>query len=244
MQVCIAVPVYKQEHPMHRAAQAATLAHFGKRAVVYRQRWDSCLARARATLLGAVLHGGGEWTHLLQTDDDQSWDPRHLELLMELDLPVVGLPCALKFSPPHPAAGRSTVRFLPGQTPAADGTVRVRYLGGGWILWRRDVLEELCVRHPELGCDTNIAGVPSEATWWLWGGGVVDREPLTEDYWACHLAAQAGYEIRCYVRACSPHWTGDRDDPRNEGGTWRAYVPTGFSDPMAGAARAPASEAA
>lgn len=213
----IACPSYKHEHPAHAASREATLAFFGGRAVYHRLPGDSCLARARATLLGVALQRERPWTHLLQVDDDQSWDPRVLAHLVELDHPIVGLPCAYKVDPPDPRAGLSTVRGIRGETVAEDGTVRVKYLGGGFILWRFDVLEALCAAHPEDRFVTNDTANAGLETWALWTGGVADGEFLTEDYWICQRAAALGYEPRCHLKACSPHWQGNTP-----------YLPKGF----------------
>lgn len=229
MKFLIACPVYKREHPVHEAAVDATLRAFGGAASYRAHRWDSSLVRARSALFGEFLQG--DYTHLLQTDDDQSWGAGHLKTLLDLDLPVVGLPCALKFDPPHPCAGLSTVRGLPGETLDARGVVRVQYLGGGFILWRRDVLLTLCLAHPELEFFTNFGGQERVRTFAFWTEGVRDGELLTEDYTACRYATDAGFPIHCWLGACSPHWIGDRDDRTDAKGTWKAYVPTGY-DPV------------
>lgn len=220
MQLFVGTPSYsKKPHPAHRAAVRASGRRLGDAMVYQTMPGDSCLSRARAALLGVALQRERPWTHFLQVDDDQSWDPDTLEAMLRLDHPIVGLPCAFK-SDEEPLVGRSTVRFFPGPDHRRldpDGTVPVQYLGGGFILWRFDVLEALCAAHPELRFTTNDAANAGIASWWLWGTGVADGEGLTEDYWICHLAEQLGYERRAYLLSCSPHWAADR-----------CYVPRGY----------------
>lgn len=235
MQLFIACPVYKQEHPAHRAAREATVAYFHGAAVYHRLPGDSCLARARATLFGIYLQRDRPWTHFLQVDDDISWDPRNLEQMIACDRPILCGLCAFKSDAPE-YRGRTTTRALPNRHyPDPDNTIPVQYCGGGFLLWQDRVLRDLSEVHPELAFRTNPGRGDPIGTYNLWGQGLVDRadgsrEFLSEDYWACHLAAELGYQPRAYLAAAMPHWNGDK-----------AFVPSGFEPP---AWKAPSAEAA
>jgi len=231
MRIFVACPSYRREHPAHLASRYLTARHFGDRVGFHTVRGDSCLARARATLFGRFLASPEPWTHMLQVDDDQSWGPAHLESLARLDLPLAGLRCAFKSDRPE-HAGRCTTRWPDEIVRHEDSTLEARYLGGGFILWRRDTLESMVEAYPGLAFDTNHAGCPPEPTYAFWCERVVGRELLSEDYAACELAGRLGIVPRVWLGACSPHWTHDvfdREGKLLEQG--RAYVPLGYARP-------------
>jgi hypothetical protein len=234
-----ACPVYKEPHPLYVHFMNAARRHFGDRLEVRHYPGDSDLSRARAALYAAYreLGGPGAFTHFLQTDDDQSFWPEHLEELAALGYPLAGFPVAYKVDPPHPAAGQTTVRALAGEQVAPDGTLRVKYLGG-LILWRADVLAAMEAAHPELEYDTNPPGGETQVTYDFWLPRVVAREHLSEDYAAQDHAERLGYEIRATTRYCAPHWVGEREvdwtDPdavEKARLTWKGYVPAGYQSP-------------
>ena len=99
-------------------------------------------------------------------------------------------------------AGDFALSFLnPGQSFALNELVELTQLGGAFMLVRRDVIETLCARHPELAFrvdarDRQNARVAEEVH------GLFmpmiepeSRRQLSEDYAFCHRARAAGFRI-------------------------------------------------
>ena len=125
---------------------------------------DSLITRARNIIVEEFLAEPGA-THLLFIDADIGFTPEQVFRLLKTKHDVVGAVYPIKginwerikqhlaTSPGATLAGslNYVVDFLDsGEVPLSDGFVRVRYLGNGFLMIRRQVFATLAERYPEI----------------------------------------------------------------------------------------------
>ena len=173
---------------------------------------DALITRARSRMATDFL--ATEHTHLLFVDADIGFTPEHLFRLLDAGKPLVGGVYPLKGVQWEKAADLVArgvrdlraallgyvVRFLPNpdQTVALEeGFGKVAYVGTGFMLIRRDVLELIAAAHPELRCVvTDLAGPSSETV--MFFDTAIDPENgehLSEDYAFCRRWRACGGDI-------------------------------------------------
>ena len=160
---------------------------------------------ARGALFYTFLEGPG--THCLALDDDISFRQELLDDLLAADEPMVGAAYRIKQNMPDDphheyAAGMSEEQHR--QEPKRNGTIQVRRLGGGCILYQRHVVEKLRDQYGVLN----------------WGEGRAlracleacdqDGNLLTEDYVLCERWYGMGGEVRALLDAETCHGDGAR----------------------------------
>lgn len=125
---------------------------------------DALITRSRNTLVSAFLDHP-DMTHLMFIDADISFEPEAVGRLLAFDEDVVGGAYPLKVANWREGAAREA---LYGETPALaqldyvgtlcegahlerrDGFATAIYAGTGFLLIRRNVIEQLAAAHPEL----------------------------------------------------------------------------------------------
>jgi hypothetical protein len=160
---------------------------------------------ARNNLTAKFL--AGDCTHLLFIDSDIIFEPAQVERLMAHDLPIVGGLYPLKSEGEFQLCGNG---FNDRETPiAANGLQQVRYIGTGFMLIARHVIENLI--------DADRAEIeyqkdePPHATQWdLWRMGVrftadPRRRFLTEDWFFCQRAGERGFTVWADTTICLRH---------------------------------------
>ena len=125
---------------------------------------DALITRARATLLAAFLDDP-QATHLLFIYADIGFEPDQVMRLLDFDADVTAaiypvkkmdwdkIRVTLDAKMPDPAA--ASLHYVmelanPAQAEARNGFVKVRYAGTGFLMIRREAVERMCARHPEL----------------------------------------------------------------------------------------------
>lgn len=217
--VFLGSPIYKGAgHPQFRAAVAACQALDSLSVDFYAVQGDADITRARAAVLGKYLDEG-HYEFLLMADSDISWHPSVLEALVGRNLPVVGAAYAFKAAEGY-LAGKAVLRAEPLRPePGDDGLMPVRYLGGGFVLVRDDLVRRLCAANAAEEFWTNPDHRdPGRRTFALWDPLLVDqpdwgpgmREKLSEDYAFCERVRRLGETCWLDVYAELVHWDGER----------------------------------
>ena len=174
---------------------------------------DALISRARSQIATDFLRETAH-THLLFVDADIGFAPDHVFRLLGLGKPLAGGVYPLKAilwdkvadavrrgaADVQAASLGYVVRFLPSPTSSVeleDGFGPVSYVGTGFMLIGRPVLEALAQAHPELHCtiaDVNSVSRPVI----MFFETMIDpetREHLSEDYAFCKRWRDLGGEI-------------------------------------------------
>ena len=195
VRLCVGLPVYGGYHPyfvqglldlVRRPPCHLQLApHVG----------DSLVSRARNRIAAAFLAGPA--THLLFLDTDLIFSPEHIARLISHRLPfLIGL---------YPkkqdtlAWVCNTRADFPPRDPAT-GLQRILYGGTGCMLIAREVFEAIIATHPDLAYEPDD-GEQAQPLYDFFRVGVHHdpvanrRRYLSEDWFFCQLAAEAGYHL-------------------------------------------------
>lgn len=89
-----------------------------------------------------------------------------------------------------------------GKLEFADGMLRVKRIGTGFMLIRRHVLETLRDRHPEWRCYNNVLERDEHA---IFDFEIKDGEYYGEDYTFCNRAAEEGFTVHLDTDINLPH---------------------------------------
>ena len=185
---------------------------------------NASINRARNILVGAFLHS--EATHLLFLDADIGFVPEQVldlveRALQDPRLSIIGAPCpkrrvnwtlvaaaaaqGLGHGNPAELERYSGLFALDALDPAAgvqiDQPLELKRIGTGLMLIRRDVIEGLCQRHPELRYATDLQDRREhglgEHLFALFQPAFDDETGglLSDDYAFCQRARHAGYRV-------------------------------------------------
>ncbi len=125
---------------------------------------DALITRARASLVSQFLDDPAA-THLLFIDADIGFEPQQVLRLIECGAEMCAAVYPIKridwdkvkstiaAGRPDPAAAALKYVFEvddPNAVTSSDGFVKVRYAGTGFLMIRREALERMCARYPEL----------------------------------------------------------------------------------------------
>jgi hypothetical protein len=174
---------------------------------------DALITRARSRIATDFLRETRH-THLLFVDADIGFEPDHLFRLLESGKPLVGgvyplkklywekIPDAVRRGARdlQSAALGYVIRFLPTPDKSVDvenGFGPVAYVGTGFMLIAREVLETLAGAYPELHCTiTDLTSEPKTTV--MFFETMIDpatQEQLSEDYAFCKRWRDCGGEI-------------------------------------------------
>jgi hypothetical protein len=122
-----------------------------------------------------------KYTHFLFTDHDNGWLPEHVDTLLKHDKDIIGGVYRPKNNPNQYVAGHcdDNGRIVSYITPDQKGLMEVDWLGGGFILCKREALERM--RYP-----------------WFWKNVVTlsNRAMLVgEDVYFCINARDSGLTV-------------------------------------------------
>jgi hypothetical protein len=125
---------------------------------------DALITRARANVVAAFLDDPNA-THLLFIDADIGFEPDEVLRLLTSDADVVAGTYPIKrinwdkvrtvIETKRPNARSAALDYVfetedPNNIVTASGFARVRYVGTGFLMIRRQVLEKMCRRYPSL----------------------------------------------------------------------------------------------
>jgi hypothetical protein len=175
---------------------------------------DSLVSRARNRIAAAFLKTDS--THLLFLDTDLIFSVEHVARLISHKLPfVIGL---------YPKKQRqlawvcNTLASFPPRDPET-GLQRILYGGTGCMLIAREVLEKIAEENPDLSYQPDD-GEPDGPLHDFFKVGVYQnpitghRRYLSEDWFFCQLAADAGYPLMADTHVVLKH-CGDAIFPLN-----------------------------
>jgi hypothetical protein len=144
-------------------------------------------------------------------DDDISFTPEAIDLLVKDDKPIVGGIYTFKSTDPK-ITGKACTRFFPRQEYSGDEPFKVRWLNGGFIMIQAKVLLAMIKAYPELMFDIprDTSNLDAEVTWALWTPMVHQCENerfFLDEGWAfCQRAREIGFDIWADLRVKLVHW--------------------------------------
>ncbi len=152
---------------------------------------DSLIPRARNRLTAAFLKT--DCTHLLFIDSDQVFHPAQVARLLSHNVQVVA-----GFIPKKQEKLQWVCNNYEGAKTESNGLRRMRHMGSGFMLVRRDVFEQMRKLFPD------IEYKPDEsediAEWDFWSVGVKTMENgtrsyLSEDWYFCERCRELGIPV-------------------------------------------------
>jgi hypothetical protein len=174
---------------------------------------DALITRARASLISQFLDDATA-THLLFVDADIGFEPEQVVRLIECgaDMCAAVYPVkridwekvksTIETARPNPAAAALKYVFEVEDANAVTekgGFVKVRYAGTGFLMTRRDALERMCARYPQLQYKRDHsmdAAVASDNRFALFECMIAaDGTYLSEDFAFCKRWTDMGGEI-------------------------------------------------
>ena len=185
---------------------------------------DALITRARSRLAARFL-AHKEATHILFCDADIGFRPENLFRLLEADKPLIAAVCPLKHidweraraaakadAPDLMAASLGyVVRFLPTadhSVEVTNGIAKVAYGGTGFLMVRREALQQIVDAHPELKARMGDMGdrLADEAV--MVFETMIEPETgqyLSEDYAFCRRWRDLGGDIWADMEARLTH---------------------------------------
>jgi hypothetical protein len=90
------------------------------------------------------------YTHMLFVDADMMFDPVPVIRMLEYDVPLVGVVYPTRSHSLNVSKQKFVASFLPDTKQNEQGFIKVRGLGGGLMLIRRDCIDRLLADQPEI----------------------------------------------------------------------------------------------
>ncbi len=146
---------------------------------------DSLVSRARNNLTHDFLKSNCDY--MLQIDSDIVFTNEQIKRLASHKLPIVGGLYAIKDE-----SQRWCSNSLHEAKPDSNGLMKVRETGTGFLLVHRDVFHAIREDHVEriYKCDMD-----KQMKFDYWAVGVRNGRYLSEDWWFCKDARDAGFEV-------------------------------------------------
>jgi hypothetical protein len=146
-------------------------------------------------------------THLLFLDSDLIFEPEQVERITSHHVPVVGGCYPLKGEGELQWCGNG---FLDRELPVHDdGLQQVRFIGTGFMVIRRDVIERM-IEADRAEIEYQRDEPPHATQWDVWRMGVrqtddARRRFLTEDWFFCQRANELGFTVWADTQVCLRH---------------------------------------
>jgi hypothetical protein len=180
--------------------------------------------RARCTLFGQWLaewKRGNKFDYLMTFDEDIEFDPASVVRMLSSGKPIVGGTYTYKTTTNN-RMGKSVSKYFENEVPDENGFLKVRWLPGGFVLIKAEVLFAMMERYPELHYerfdtdwdDPDCKIVESYGLWMTMIFTTSEGEKvfggknllLSEDYAFCQRAQDAGFDIWLDTTATLTHW--------------------------------------
>jgi len=203
---------FKGFHPMFDISVTNFLKSNHHTVGVCHVKGDGNLPRVRSVQLGLwkkEWDSGVKCDYFMILDEDLSFEPEAIDVLIEDDKPIVGGIYTFKTTNPL-YTGKVCTRFFDGQYGDLKGPFKVRWLNGGFILIKAEVLLSLIDKYKDLefifgeGIDKEV-----NKSWALWCPFVYERIFLSEDWAFSQRAWNAGFEVWADWRIKLSHWNGE-----------------------------------
>lgn len=147
---------------------------------------DSLVPRARNRLSAAFLKT--DCTHLLFVDSDQLFRSSQVARLLSHNVPVVA-----GFIPKKQEKLQWVCNHHPDSATDENGLRRMRHMGSGFMLVRRDVFERMREALPEIRYKPDESDDKEE--WDFWSVGVKNGSYLSEDWFFCERCHDLGIPV-------------------------------------------------
>ena len=162
---------------------------------------DSLVCRARNALTHDFL--ASDCTHVLWIDSDLIFAPEHVARLISHPHPIVA-----GLYPKKQDELCWVLNGLPDAQPDGDGVAKVLYAGTGFLRVAREVFTAIAAKGlaPEYPCDHNPGRV--ERDFWrvgVWTYPDGSKRYLSEDWWFCQAAKEAGFDTHVDGRVVARH---------------------------------------
>jgi len=147
---------------------------------------DSLVSRARNKVTGYFLSSDCEY--LMFIDSDITFAPEQINMLRAQEKGVIG-GIYLKKTLPYQPVSNSFIE--------QEGNLQVmREIGTGFMMIHRSVFEKIREKFPERNFKRENDEPELKSGYYdYFGVGVVNGRYLSEDYYFCHLAREAGFKI-------------------------------------------------
>jgi hypothetical protein len=193
MKLFLALPVYGGYDPHFINCLMRLQAEQPCSMVIRPNIGDSLVSRARNSLAADFL--ASDATHLLFLDTDLIFTPQQITRLISHDEAIVA-----GLYPKKQPELAWVCNVLPGQVPDARGLQRVKYIGTGCLLIRRDVLERMTAEIPSCAYITDAGQIQRTEHDLFPVGPMFDPEQQivryhSEDWGFCRRALDLGYDI-------------------------------------------------
>jgi hypothetical protein len=174
---------------------------------------DALITRARASLISQFLDDPAA-THLLFIDADIGFEPDQVLRLIQCGAPMCAAVYPIKridwgkvkktIETARPNAAAAALQYVfevddPNAVVEKGGFVRVRYAGTGFLMIRREAIEQMCAHYPQLKFSRDHsadAAIESSNRFALFENMISeDGTYLSEDFAFCKRWADIGGEI-------------------------------------------------
>lgn len=154
---------------------------------------DSLVSRSRNTITANFL--ATDATHLLFLDSDLIFSPEHVKRIVTHDVEIVGGFYPKKCEGPL----QWVCNAMDGEKiePLENGLQRVKYVGTGFMLVKREVFTKMIERYPEIQFKADQTGRVEHDFWSVGVHQFQDgsRRYLSEDWYFCQRWIDMGGEI-------------------------------------------------
>lgn len=164
---------------------------------------DSLVCRARNSLTRLFMES--DCTHMLFIDSDLTFSPEQIIRLMSHDVEVVGgLYCKKQDGPDAELVINVCANPIQIDGGTKDGLMTVRYVGTGFLLVEKSVIQRMIDKWPEIAYKEDPDH--KKTAWDIWHSGVYDyaangypndwpRRYLSEDWWFCQRCQDLGIKV-------------------------------------------------
>ncbi len=203
--VFLALPIYGDVSPLFMNSMLRLMANPPCPIEVSQEMGNSCIQNSRNSLTAAFLET--TCTHILFIDSDTVFTPEHIALLLSRDVPIVSALIAKKKDGPIEWAlcGSEEMQTW-------GDLIRVKNIGAGMILIKREVFERMAERFGEaMRYDLGSTRTPGKPEYEFWGQGIypglVDgkRIWMGEDFYFCQRATDCGFVVWADTKVVAPH---------------------------------------
>jgi hypothetical protein len=205
-------------HPMFENSLVEMVERNPHHQFLFQRILGTIIDRSRSTLLGIwkkLYDEGDVYDYFLILDEDISFPAEAIDMMIKADRPIIGATYSFK-TDRGPKGNMPVSKFFHREKVRPDGTLKIKWLNGGFIFVRKDALLKMIENYPELrwerfqeheGDDIDI-----KESWALWLSYIERdfgvRQYLSEDYAFCERARKIGYEIWCHTKIPLLHWEG------------------------------------
>lgn len=203
MKLFLALPVYGGYDPLFINSLLRLQAEPPCSLIVRPCIGDSLVARARNKLAAEFMETDA--THMLFIDTDLVFLPEHVGRLIGHDVPIVA-----GLYPKKQPSLAWVVNTLPSEEPDELGLQKVKYIGTGFLMIRRDVIERMIAEVPGIAYTTDAGQVKRTEHDLFPAGPMFDPEQGTtryhsEDWGFCRRALDLGYDVLADTRVALKH---------------------------------------